>query len=283
MGRIDKAVLVTVVACATLLWARTVLATPTTPQGSCDVARLVAWAKYVSCVDKVLAQDASCVVSGCPAGFDPFGFAAFAKCRHKYFKNWTAFQTKSSMATSTCQPSGGLRFVDNGDGTVTDNLTSLVWEKKDNLDGVSSPTDPHDADNAYTWGTYPGPAPNGTVFTSFLGSLNGGSGFAGDYSWRIPTLVELQSIVLDFTCAGAVKGPACSCGVSPCIDGTFGPTTPGLGWVWTQTSFEPLLGSPVLPGDDAQWLVNFGDGQMLWNLDIYGQEYWGVRAVRGGL
>ena len=37
------------------------------------------------------------------------------------------------------------RFVDNGDGTVTDNQTGLMWEKKDSSGGV------HDWDNTYTW------------------------------------------------------------------------------------------------------------------------------------
>jgi len=30
-------------------------------------------------------------------------------------------------------------------GTVTDNMTGLMWEKKDNSSGI------HDMDNIYTW------------------------------------------------------------------------------------------------------------------------------------
>jgi hypothetical protein len=45
------------------------------------------------------------------------------------------------------------RFVDNGDGTVTDNQTGLQWEKKTTAVGsVANLADPHDVDNAYTWG-----------------------------------------------------------------------------------------------------------------------------------
>ena len=86
---------VTVTVCATLLWSATVLATPT-PQQNCDYARITAWGKYVSCVDGVAAKDAK----GAGALLQ---FEAFRKCRHAYFKNWTAFQTKASVAGSTCE------------------------------------------------------------------------------------------------------------------------------------------------------------------------------------
>jgi hypothetical protein len=37
------------------------------------------------------------------------------------------------------------RFVDNGDGTMTDKVTGLMWEKKDDAGGL------HDVDNKYPW------------------------------------------------------------------------------------------------------------------------------------
>jgi hypothetical protein len=92
--------IVTVAACATLLCAGASRATPTAQQ-QCDYARITAWKVYQSCVDAVVAKD---VKNG---GIGVDNFSAFAKCRHTYFKNWTAFQTKSSLATSTCQPGGG--------------------------------------------------------------------------------------------------------------------------------------------------------------------------------
>lgn len=84
----------------------------------------------------------------------------------------------------TCVPDGnGVagRFVDNGDGTITDLHTCLVWEKKDDSGSV------HDQDNAYTWSTCTDPTcpPDGTAFTVFLATLNG-SGFAGHRDWRMP-------------------------------------------------------------------------------------------------
>src|SRR5262249_36846699 len=54
------------------------------------------------------------------------------------------------------------RFLDNGDGTVSDLDTGLVWEKKDNSDGTGNLSDPRDADNAYNWSAS-GTATDGTV------------------------------------------------------------------------------------------------------------------------
>jgi len=53
--------------------------------------------------------------------------------------------TTSSTTTTT------LRFVDNGDGTITDNQTGLMWEKKDSDDATPNPANLHDVDNTYPW------------------------------------------------------------------------------------------------------------------------------------
>jgi len=44
------------------------------------------------------------------------------------------------------QAGATLSYTDNGDGTITDNNTRLMWEKKDDSGGI------HDQDNGYTWG-----------------------------------------------------------------------------------------------------------------------------------
>jgi len=239
-----------VIACTVLLWAGTVRATPT-PQQLCDFARITAWKVYASCVDTVVAKDAKGV------SFDEF--AAFAKCRHAYFKKWTAFQPKAALAGSTCI---GIRLTDDGT-TVTDNLTGLVWEKKTNDASI------HDEGNFYTWSTGSNDE-DGTAFTSFLATVNGGGGFAGANGWRLPTLVELQTVVRDFACTGLGNGPTCSCGTPPCIDATFGP--PQSAGYWSSTSYAP--------SQSLAWLVGFGDGLVLNGIKAF-HVY--VRAVRGGL
>ena len=61
------------------------------------------------------------------------------------------------------------RYVDNGDGTVTDNITGLMWEKKTSTctGEITCWT------NFYTW-TSTGTLADGTLFTSFIAGLNGG-------------------------------------------------------------------------------------------------------------
>jgi hypothetical protein len=68
------------------------------------------------------------------------------------------------------------RFVDNGDGTVTDNLTGLIWLKNANCFGPK------------TWATALSGC-NGLASGSC--GLSGGS-VAGD--WRLPNMKELQSL-----------------------------------------------------------------------------------------
>ncbi|MBI3783227.1 MAG: DUF1566 domain-containing protein [Deltaproteobacteria bacterium] len=97
--------------CAAILCAATPCAATTQAQRLCDFARTSAWKDYTSCIDRRLVTD-----------------LAIAKCRYTYIRKWESFQRRKSLTGSTCI---GARFTDNG-GTVTDNLSGLVWEKKIN-------------------------------------------------------------------------------------------------------------------------------------------------------
>jgi hypothetical protein len=71
----------------------------------------------------------------------------------------------------------GVRFTDNGDGTVTDNLTALVWLKNANCFGAKN------------WATALGDA---NVLASGACGLSDGSS-AG--AWRLPNGNELHSLI----------------------------------------------------------------------------------------
>ena len=93
----------------------------------------------------------------------------YTKCENKVAKKFGAAETKYGVecptsgdmadirsqaatdATFLALKLSGVRFVDHGDGTLTDTQTGLMWEKKDNLDNEGDFANPHDADNRYTW------------------------------------------------------------------------------------------------------------------------------------
>ncbi len=78
-----------------------------------------------------------------------------------------------NRASFTCQEAG---FTNNGDGTVTDNLTGLIWLKNADCFGLKNWSDALTAANELTAGT--------------CGLTDGSS--AGD--WRLPNINELRSL-----------------------------------------------------------------------------------------
>lgn len=131
-------------------------------------------------------------------------------------------------------------FTDNGDGTITDYTTGLMWEKKDDSGGV------HDASNLYSWSTGTNTM-NGTIATTFLATLNGGGGFAGHTDWRIPNRFELETL-LNLGAAEPSVHDAFSVGCSPgCTATMCNCTIAGNYW-----SSSTLVTAPSIA-----WLVSF--------------------------
>ncbi|MGH7788796.1 MAG: DUF1566 domain-containing protein [Candidatus Binatia bacterium] len=98
-------------------------------------------------------------------------------------------------------------YTDNGDGTVTDNVTGLMWEKL-SVDGSI-----HDVNAFYNWSA---------AFTTKIATLNSLS-FAGYNDWRLPNRLELETLVdagrtspcidpaFNTGCAGGCTVTTCSC------------------------------------------------------------------------
>ena len=160
------------------------------------------------------------------------------------------------------------RFIDNGDGTISDTTTGLMWEKKAQA-GIGLA---HDVDHRYRWSDS-GVRPDGGAFTDFLGALNDAKSnhgaivtgcFADHCDWRLPQINELTGILLS------------PCSESPCIDPIFGPTQSGPYWSATTFARPSLRSSPLIA-----WFVDFSDGNV--TTDLKKNHHYYVRAVRSGL
>src|SRR5438093_12910544 len=150
-----------------------------------------------------------------------------------------------------------LAYVDEGDGTVTDVNTGLMWEKLSH-DGTA-----HDDHNEYTWAT----AVAGHVAT--LNALN----FAGHNDWRLPNVRELQSIANYQSVNPAVSSPFNNNCAPGCHATTCSCTASSDYWSSTSSVSDP----------SGAWYVPFSYGRV----DAFGRSGGkssaaSVRAVRGG-
>jgi hypothetical protein len=236
----------------------------------CETAKLKAVGKKVACRTSEMAKATTgrtADLGKCTAKFTD----AFSKAEAKRGCPTTGDSSaiEAFIDAATDEVDAALtrpRFVDNDDGTVTDNHTGLQWEKK-----VAGSACPHCVNDVYTWtsDTSSEARPNGTAFTNFLSGLNtctspdGTSivgGFAGHCDWRLPTIVELESI-LDLGATGCGSG-------SPCIDPIFGPTA-AVNY-WSSTPY----------GQGRAWQVEFYHG---FAFTIFEDDSLHARAVRSAL
>ena len=184
-------------------------------------------------------------------------------------------------------PTPGTRFVDNRDGTISDNQTGLMWEKKTESDGVANSANLHDADNTFNWAGTCSPnvfkycQPNDIatshcaayveIFTTACGPCVGLDGtcnvtetvwtwiatlnqtnFAGHSDWRLPKIGELQSLA-DYTDGGppainaAFDGIGCGASCTDITDPACSCTRPFYTW----------SASPSASSFGQLWFVNF--------------------------
>jgi hypothetical protein len=109
----------------------------------------------------------------------------------------TAFSSALESTTSRAQRAELSRFVDNGDGTITDTTTGLMWSKDDVGSGELKHADAEKACKNLS--------------------------LAGHKDWRLPTHAELLTLVDDTR-------------YNPAIDTTAFPSCKS-GWYWSGTPY----------------------------------------------
>lgn len=148
-------------------------------------------------------------------------------------------------------------FTDNGDGTITDNNSGLMWEKLDDSN-LPSLAGIHDKDEYYTWED---------AFVK-VADLNIGA-FAGHTDWRLPNMAELQTLVNFQAVDPAVYGAFHSSCAPDCTVTTCSSTRPYA--YWSSTTYQDL--------PDAAWVVDLYNGYTNAGSKTY---YPNACAVRAG-
>ncbi len=136
------------------------------------------------------------------------------------------------------------RYRDNGDGTVTDLWTGLMWKRC--VEGLSGAGCDIGSVATFTWG----------AALQRAEAVNASGGFAGYNDWRLPNIKELRSLV-EHACW------------SPAINVTHFPNTPI--WLWAS--------SPAAVVSDGAWSVYFDYGGSYYDYRDHSNH---VRLVRDG-
>jgi len=113
-------------------------------------------------------------------------------------------------------------YTDNGDGTVVDNATGLMWEQ------LATDNSIHGVENTYTW----------SAAFQKIATLNT-SGFAGHSDWRLPNRRELESLV-DAGTAHPAMDPIFNTGLSA--------------YFWSSTTFQDV--------PTNAWAINPDEGDV---------------------
>lgn len=178
-----------------------------------------------------------------------------AKCEAGFAKAIAAADKNVAKRSASC------RWLDEGDGSVTDLNTGLQWELK-RYDPTAPFPNVHNVDGFWTWSGYPPNAgdpivyPSGNAFAVAVGALNSGISFdgvatrncfAGKCDWRLPAVEELRTILAAQYPSCATTPPA-ACTTIPGLTNAY-PMAPGY-WTSTTDDHDP----------SKAWAVSFSNG-----------------------
>ena len=148
-----------------------------------------------------------------------------------------------------------MSFTDNGNGTVSDNNTGLIWQKC----SVGQNNDASCSGTAVNYNWYQASGTYDATYNSSTQNVCGALNLGGSSSWRLPSKKELMSIV-DYSIP--YPGPTI---LQPRFPNTI------ASYYWSSTTFA---GYPYFA-----WGVGFDDGCV--SGDGKGGSFC-VRCVRGG-
>jgi hypothetical protein len=139
-------------------------------------------------------------------------------------------------------------YTDNGDGTITDNVTGLMWSQTPDLNGDGTV----DADDKLSYS-------NALVGASSFG-LNGYD------NWRLPTIKELYSLIM-FSGIDPMVESSSTGGLEPFINTDYfgfgyGDVSAGERIIDAQFATSTLYVSTTMNGAETMFGVNFADGRI---------------------
>ena len=140
-------------------------------------------------------------------------------------------------------------YTDNGNGTITDNVTGLMWQQSPDLNGDGR-IDEKDK-------------------LTYSEALNGASDFrlAGYTDWRLPTIKEIYSLIqFSGEDISGYNGTSTS-GFTPFIDTKYfafgyGDLSAGERLIDSQMASSTLYVSTTMNGNQTMFGVNFADGRI---------------------
>lgn len=122
----------------------------------------------------------------------------------------------------------GPRFSTNADQTITDNLTGLVWADNANTPAPSNGTCAGSGQPMH----WPGGSGSAPLPLAYVKCVNTQGGYRGHTDWRLPNIIELQSLV-----DHANQNPALPSGMPSIVANTVNPTH-----YWSSTNHGGVAG-----------------------------------------
>lgn len=184
---------------------------------------------------------------------DYSGYTIVGANQTKFFNNQDEISAVSSGQNfygQNANYSGNIpEYKDNGDGTVTDLVTGLMWQKSPDTNGDGT-IDANDK-------------------ISYNNALSGAESFslAGYEDWRLPTIKELYSLILfSGEDISGYEGTSTD-GLQPFIDDAYfdfgyGDLNAGERLIDAQYASSTKYVSTTMNGDETMFGVNFADGRI---------------------